>query len=128
MRQGNGHGHQFRRIITGISKHHSLIAGANRQIRILRPILGLHGYIHSHGNIRRLLIQRSQHRTCVTVKPKLRPVVSDLADRLSRNLGNIHIALGRDLSHHQHQSRSDRCLAGNPRLRILRENGVQNPI
>jgi hypothetical protein len=63
MRQDDGHGHQFRGLIAGITKHEALIPS---------PLLGVQTLALRHAlvDIRRLLMYGRQHRAGIGVEAK----------------------------------------------------------
>ena len=83
---------------------------------------------HTLGNIGGLLVQGGNNCTCVTVKAKFGPGITNLPDGRPDNLGNLHITFGGDLPHHQYQSGCNRSLTSHPGCRVLRQDGIQHRI
>ena len=90
--------------------------------------LGLKGVIHAHGDVAALLVDAGDDGAGVAVEAVLRTVVADIADGLSHDGGNVHVALGGDLAHHQHHAGGGAALAGHAGHGILRKDGVQHSV
>ena len=112
--QGNGQRHQLRRFITGVAKHHPLVAGAIIQPVVHGALLGLQPLVYPHSNVRRLLVNGGNDGTGVTVEAKFGPVIADVLDYLTSDLGDIHIAVGGNLAHHMDQPRGHGGFTGHP--------------
>ena len=126
--------HQLGGLVRRIAEHHTLVAGAYvgvlhaaARIRGAR-LLCLQRLVDAHGNVRRLLIERDNDAAGVGVKSVFGARVSDLADRVTHGLLNVHIGFGRNLAHHKHQSGRDRRLAGDTAHRILRDHRVKHRV
>ncbi|MBT9143048.1 MAG: hypothetical protein DDT29_01447 [Dehalococcoidia bacterium] len=91
---GNRQRHQFRRLITGKAKHHPLVASPDsfHFFFAVFPCLSFKAAVYSHGNIRRLLINRDKHCAGVTVKTKLSSGITKFLNGVTNNFRNIHIA------------------------------------
>ncbi len=124
MGQGNGHGHELRGFVTGKAEHHPLIAGSDFLQGVGCPLLCLQGLVHAQGNVRRLFIDGGDDGTGVAVEAEFGPGIADFLDGLADDLGNIHIALGGDLPHHQNQPCADGCFTGNPGFWVLGQDGI----
>ena len=61
----------------------------------------------------------------VAVETVFGSVVADSANRVSRDGLNIHVAISCDFAHNEYQTRGSGSFAGNPRVRVFRENGVK---
>ena len=118
VRVGDRGRHQLLGFVAGKSEHHTLIA----RTLLVRIVIGR---IHAHRDILRLLVNRRQNRAASAIEAKLRVIVADLRDRVSRNARDVHIAVRRNLAHHQHKARRRRALARHTRLRVLGQNRVQ---
>ena len=81
--------------------------------------------IDSLRNIRRLLIDRRQHRACLCVKTVLASGVSDLPDGITNDLRDIDVSLCGDLTHDQNHSGGRAGLAGYTAHRILPHQFIQ---
>ena len=118
VRVGDRRRHQLLGFVAGKSEHHALIACA----LLVRIVIGR---IHAHRDILRLLVDRRQNRAASSVEAILRVIVADLRDRVSRNARNVHIAVRRNLAHHQHKTGRRRALARHTRLRVLGQDRIQ---
>ena len=118
VRVGDRRRHQFLGLVAGKSEHHALIACP----LLIRIVIGR---IHAHRDILRLLVDRRQNRAASSVEAILRVIVADLRDRVSRNARNVHIAVRRNLAHHQHKTGRRRALARHTRLRVLGQDRIQ---
>ena len=130
MGQCNGIRHIFCCLIAGKAEHHSLIPGADGiQLCIAHPVLlCLQSLIHTHGNIPGLFVQCHDHTAGIAVKAIFCIVIANLPNRVPYHLLNIHIALGGNLSHYQHQACGRTSLTSHPAHRILRHHGIQHGI
>ena len=128
--QGDGIGHQLRRLICGVAEHHTLVARADGFDLVLRHLmlLRLQRLVHAHSDIRGLLVDSRDHRAVFRVKAVFPAVIANLPDRVPYNLLDVYIAFGGDLTHDQHHARSGSRLAGHPAHGILLKQGVQNRV
>ena len=125
--QGQGQGHQFRRLVAGVAEHHALVTGAVAQLAV-GALLVLQGFVHAHGDVGGLLVDGGNHGTGVAVKAVLAPVIANVPDHLPGDVGDVHIAAGGDLAHHVDQSGAGRGLAGHAAVGVLLQNGVQDGV
>ncbi|MPM92723.1 hypothetical protein SDC9_139859 [bioreactor metagenome] len=107
VRQRDGQRHQLGGLVTGKPKHHALVTCA------------AHVVVGAQRDVGALLVNVGDHRTSVGVEPIFCTGVTDAADRLAHNFGDIHIAGGRDLPHHVHKAGADRCLTGYAPVGVL---------
>ncbi len=128
VRQPDRHRHQIRRVITRIPEHHALITRADLIETVRETVTDLLRLVDPHRNVRRLLIDRRQHRTRIAVEPERIVVVPDTAHRVAHHPRIIHIRLRADLTRDHHHPRRAHRLARHPRLRILLENRIQHRI
>ncbi len=125
--QGQGQGHQLRRLVAGVAEHHALVTGAVAQLAV-GALLVLQGFVHAHGDVGGLLVDGGDHGAGVAVKAVLAPVIADVPDHLPGDVGDVHIAAGGDLAHHVDQSGAGRGLTGHAAQGILRQDGVQDGV
>ncbi len=130
VRQRDRQRHQLRRLTGRIPKHHPLIARTRHQqlITLRRPRPRLMRRINPQRDIRRLLINRIQHRTRIRRKPKIRIDITNPPNRIPHHTLNIHIRLSRDLPRHHNQPRIHKRLTRHTRQRIIRQTRIQHPI
>ena len=75
--QGDGQGHQLRRLVAGVAEHHALVAGAVAQLAV-GALLVLQGLVHPQGDVGGLLVDVGDDAAGVAVKAVLGPVVADV--------------------------------------------------
>ena len=114
MRQVNRQRHQLRRLPTGEAEHHALIA---------RPIA-----IHAHGDVRRLPFDRCQDAARFVVERHVAGDVADFADGLADDVGDLDISLRGDFAGHDHHAGRDEGFAGDTRVFVLLQHGVENGV
>jgi len=130
MRELDRHRHELGCLCAGIAKHHPLISGTYSLDLCIGhlTLFGLSGFVHAHGDVRRLLLDGRDHATGKAVKARGGTVIADLADRLTHDLGYVDIALGRDLACIQHQACRDGCLTRDTAVGVLVEDGIENRV
>ena len=112
--QGDGHRHQFRRLVGGIPEHHALVAGS--------------AGIHTHGDVAGLLVDRRNHGTGVGVEAVGGIVIPDGSDDAPHQRLKINICPSTNFSGNHHQPGRGKGFARNPAMRVLFQTGVQNGI
>ena len=130
VRQCDGIRHELRRLIGGIAEHHTLITGSDGfDLTVVHLVLfGLQRLVDTHGNIRGLFVDRCDHCTGVGVETIFSPGITDLPHCIPHDLLNIHISVGRDLSHDQHKSCGRTGLTRHAAHGILRHQRIQDRI
>ena len=125
VRQRDGHRHQLRGVVAGKAEHHALVA---RTVVLLGDagFLGFQRAVNTQRDVAGLLVDRGDDAAGVAVKAKFCAVVADVADNLARDFGDVDIALGADLTHHQHHAGGDGGLTGYAAVRILLEDCVEH--
>jgi hypothetical protein len=93
-------GHKLGGLIAGVAEHHPLIAGARS--------------VHTHCDIRALLVDCGQHGAASRVKPVRRIVVTYARDGITHDPGYIRVMLCCDLAHDQRHSGRHDSLARHP--------------
>ena len=121
--QGNGRGHQFRRLIAGVAEHHALVAGA----LTLEPALA-HG--HPLGDIRRLAVQPGKILEAPVPELQLRPVVADLLHHGPGDLFGVDAVPSRagDLARVDQHVVGGHGFAGHPAGLVQGQAGVQHRV
>ena len=114
--QRNGHGHQLRGLVTGITEHHALIA------RTADLVVG------AEGDIGALAVDVGDDGAGVSVKAVLCAGVADIGDDLADDLLEIDVAAGGDLAHDVHQTRGSTGLASHAGVGVVGQDLVQNGI
>src|SRR5216683_3645938 len=98
---GDRQRHQLWRLVASETEHHAGVAGAPD--------------IDSLSDVRRLLVDGGDNSARLGVESILRPRVADLPDRLPDDARDVDVAIGGDLSQHDHQAGGDGRLAGDSR-------------
>ncbi|MPN31501.1 hypothetical protein SDC9_178975 [bioreactor metagenome] len=125
--EGQGQGHQLRRLVAGVAEHHTLIARAVGELAVA-GLLALQGLVHAQRDVGGLFVDRSDDSAGIAVEPIFAPVIADLPDHLPGYFGNVHVAGGGDLAHHVDQSGAGRGLAGHAALGVPLHNRVQHRV
>ncbi len=123
------HRHQRLGLVAGVAEHHPLVACAgDQQLVVLAADPGLVGGVDALGDVGRLLVERDQDRDVVAVVAVVAVVVADAADRLADDLGDVEVDLGRDLAGDDRHAGVDQRLAGDPALRVLGHDRVEDAV
>ena len=125
--QRNGQRHELRRLVAGEAEHHALIARAVVE-RAVAGLLALERLVDAEGDVRALLVDVCDDGAGLAVKAVFCAVVADLAHGLAHDLRDVHVAVGRDLTHDVHDAGRDRAFAGDAAVRVLRQNGVEDRV
>ena len=122
--------HQRRRLVAGVAEHHPLVAGAGDIELVLVGLIGalLIGLVDALRDVRRLLVDRVQDGARVGREAELGVGVADLADRLARDLLDVHVGVGRDLSGDDDQTGVDERLAGDAAVGVVFQHGVEHAV
>ena len=119
MGQVERQGHVVVGLVRGVTEHHTLVAGT---------LLLLRSTAHAHIDIGRLRMQGRQYAATLGLKLILGLGVSDLADRVARDLLHVYVVLAGDLTRYHNLTRRTHRLAGHVRILVQRKNIVQNRI
>ena len=123
------HRHQRLGLRGRVAEHHSLVAGTFAVESVVGvPDPGLDALVDALGDVGRLLVEGDQHGDRVAVVSDLAVVVTDLADRLADQFGHVDLGVGRELAGDHRHAGVDQGLAGDPRVRILLETGVEDGV
>ena len=121
MGQGDRQRHQFGGLIAGVAEHHTLIAGTH--------ILGaVGGRIHTHCDVRRLLMDGASNIDTFCVKPIFGPCIADFCNTAAGNLLKIWGCLAGDLAHDVHGSRFRCDLYCTPGFGIFVQQRIENTV
>ena len=115
------HRHQFRRFVTGVTKHQALVAGT---------LLGEHAlaFCDPLGDIRRLAINRGQNGTGLIVETHRRVIIADLLDGLADDIRHIDIRTGGDFTgNHCHAGR-DESFTSHPGYGVLGDYSIEDRV
>src|SRR5262249_55699223 len=112
VRRVDGEGHVLLGLVAGEAEHHALVAGS----LLLEQALALGDAL---GDVRRLLLDRDDHRAAVAVEAALGARVADVADDTLGELAELRLALTGDLASYPHPAGLDERLAGDAAVRVL---------
>ncbi len=127
MSQRNRHWHQLRGFNCSVAEHQALIPCSKLSPRISFRA-AFQSLIYTLGNIWRLLVYGGDHAASLAIKAILGSSIANFTNGVPGYFGDIHICIAGNLPHHQHKSRGYCHLTGNPRLRIVLQDGIQNCI
>ena len=114
--QADGHGHQLRGLVAGITEHHALVACTADLI------------VGAKGDVRALAVDVGDDSAGVGVKAVLCAGVADLRDDLADDLLEIDVAVGGDLAHNVHQAGGSTGLAGHAGVGVVGQDLVQDRV
>ena len=113
--------------MAGIAEHHALVSGAVVKLAVVLS-LRLKRFVNAESDVGGLFVNVRDYAAGFAVKAVLCPVVADLTDDVSCDLGNIDIAARADLAHDVDKPRGSRGLAGNSAVGVLLKYCVQHRI
>jgi hypothetical protein len=126
--QGDGQGHALGSFGGGVAEHDPLVAGAELVPGIGGASLGLHGFEHGLGDIRRLLPNEICHSTGIRGNPVLGFFVAHIAEDPARDLSGVDAGCCGDLPSYDDEALHDEGFAGHPPHGILGKDGIQNGV
>ncbi len=109
--------HELRGLVAGEPEHHPLVAGAE-----VIPL------VHALRDVRALLLDADHGAAGLVVEPVLRAGVADVPDRLADDVLELDIRVGGDLAEHEHEAGRGGGLTGDPGVRVLRKDVVQDRV
>jgi len=112
--QDDRHRHEFSGFVGGIPEHQPLITGS--------------AGIHAHRDVTRLLVNRGENGTGVVVESPGGIAVADVFNDFADNVGDFNVGLRRDFSGHQCDACGEDRFAGDARILILSDNGIQDAV
>ena len=121
MRVPDRGGHQIGGFVAGIAKHQALVAGTLVQV-VFR------GAVNALGDIGRLLVVGNKHRAAFVIDPVIGIVVTDTLDGVARHLDVVDVGGGGDFAREHHEARVAEGFGSYARVRILREDRVEDGI
>ena len=119
VRQGDRHRHPLPGLPGGVAEHHPLVPG---------PLLVVVALVHAPGDVRRLPVDRADHRTGTGIEAERGVGVADPRDRGPHDVGDVHVGRGADLAGHDGHAGGDQGLAGHAAVGVLRQNGVEDGV
>ena len=128
--QGDRQRHELRGLVAGEAEHHALVAGALRveDVLVVDVRARLHGVRDALADVRRLLVDGDQHAAGLVVEAVLGVRVADVLDGLADDGGDVDVRLGGDLAGHDDGAGGQQGLAGDARVRIVLEDGVEDGV
>ena len=129
--KSNRQRHELRSFIGCITKHHALISCADVVTflgSMLFSVTSLQSFIYTDSNIGRLLIDGNENSTGLVVEAIVCIGVANLFNSLTNDVGNIHIAFGRNFTYYMNLSGGNESLTGNTTSRILSQNRIENAV
>ena len=127
VREGDRQRHELRRLAAGEAEHHPLVAGAELEGRG-RVVADLEGGVHALGDVRRLLLDRDERAAGQVVEAVVGPGVADVADGVADDRLEVHVGRRRDLAEDHDEAGRGGRLAGDPGLRVLADDRVQDGV
>ena len=129
MCERNRHWHELFRLITSESEHHTLISCTGHGIIVsFFSFLNFKGFVYTHSDVRRLLLDTYKNCTSVTVKANFTAIISYTFNNTSNNSLYIYSASGRNLTKYDYKPRLGCCLACYMSMRVFGKYGVKNRI
>ena len=130
MGERDRHRHQLRRLAGRVAEHHPLVAGPGDVELVVVGRVGarLERLVDALGDVGRLLVDRVDHRAGVGREAEVGVGVADLADRLAGDLLDVDVGLGRDLAGDDDEAGVDERLAGDPAVRVVGQDRVEDAV
>jgi hypothetical protein len=122
--------HQLLRLTRREAEHHALVAGARDVELVVVGRVGarLVGLVDALRDVGRLLVDGGDDGAALAVEPVLAAGVADLADRLARDLRDVHVHVRRDLARDHHEARVHERLTRHAPVRILGHHCVEDTV
>jgi len=114
VRQLDGHGHELGRFVGGKAEHHALIPGA--------------AGVHPLRDVGGLAVNGAHDGAGLGIEAEVGVGVADSLDRLSHDIGKMHIRRRGDLAGDDGESRGHQRLAGHTRRRVLPQDGIEHGV
>ena len=116
--------HEFRRLVTGVTKHQSLVA---------RTLLGValafgRGGVHALSDVRRLRGDDVLDENAVRVKDVVIVHVADLANGIAHDLDVVELGLGGDFTADDDDITLGVGLAGDTAVLVLTDAGIEHGV
>ena len=111
------------------TEHHALIARAGQlELVVLAAFFHFERFIHTHGDIGRLLVDRHGNAAGVGVEAHVGFRVADLADGFAHDLGDVDVRLRADLARDVDLPGDREGFHRHAAERIRREDGVEHGV
>jgi hypothetical protein len=119
VRERDGKGHQFGRLVAGVPEHHSLIA---------RALLLAPARVDAHGDLGRLLLDGDDHGAALRVEPHRAVGVADPLHGAPDDARVIGRRAAGDLAEQDHEAGLHRRLQRHPAHLVLRQALVEHGV
>jgi hypothetical protein len=128
--QGDRERHELLGLVAGVAEHHALVTGAGdvELVVIGRIGAGLIRGVDALRDVGRLLVDRVDHGAGVGREAEVRVGVADLADRLARDVLDVHVRRRGDLAGHDDEPRVHERLARHAAVRVIAQHGVEDAV
>ena len=124
-----GSGHVGRGLVAGVAEHEALVAGALEVVVVLlAAFAGLQRVEDAAGDVVGLLADGDGHAAAGAVEAVGRGVVADAQDGLPDDLRDFDVGVGGDLAGDVDQAGGGQGLHGDPRIRVLGQQGVEDRV
>ena len=122
--------HQFGCLVTRVTKHHSLVAGALAIEFVFAALARANFFalVYALRNVRALFIDGNDDATGIAIETVQRVVVTNVFDYFASQLWNVDICRSGDLASYNTQTGSEKGFAGDSTLWVFRQNCVQDGI
>ena len=120
--------HEVVGVVARVTEHHSLVAGADFVVYVAGSDPLLVRLVDTHRDVGRLLVDRHDDPARLAVDAVGRVRVTDLADRVAREAGEVDVRLGADLARDDTQARGDQGLARDAAVRVFGEDRVEHAV
>ena len=122
--------HQLVGLVARVAEHHALVArpGDVELIVVGGVMASLVGLVDALRDVGRLLVDRVDDRARIGAEAEVGVGVADLADRLARDVLDVHVRGRRDLAGDHDEAGVHQRLAGHAAGRIVAQHGVQDAV
>ena len=128
VRERDRQRHQLGGVVAGVAEHQALVAGALPVDRVDGAGAALVAGVDALGDVGGLAADRDLHAAGGAVEALLRGVVADLEDPVADDLRDVDVAGGGDLAGDDHQAGGEQRLDGDPAVRVLLEQRVEDGV
>jgi hypothetical protein len=129
VREPDRQRHELGSLAHGVAEHDALIARALGVVDVgARPLALLERGIDALGDVRRLPADRDRDAARAPIEPDVARGVADVGDALTHDARDVDVARGGDLAGDVHETRGDERLDGDARMRIDREQSVEDRV
>jgi len=123
MGKKDGCRHELWRLVAGKPEHHALVARA-----LFPRIFFETTALDPLRDIRRLVVDRVEHRHRLPVEPVIRIIIAYVAHYRTCDFLNVDIGPGRNLAAHKDHSRCGEAFARDMAVLVFRKTGVEHRV